>query len=109
MALSGNSNVATHVEVMELTAASQRDRQSHQQVLLDIEAKKRAFAVDVPTLPHDVRSALRSLGLPVRLFGENLANVRDRLRMELARREILKEQVGLIKDCLLYTSPSPRD
>lgn len=98
MALSGNSNVASHVEVMELTAASQRDRQSHQQVLLDIEAKKRAFAVDVPTLPHDVRSALRSLGLPVRLFGENLANVRDRLRMELARREILKEQGGLIKE-----------
>lgn len=93
----GNSNVAQQVEVMELTAASQADRQQHQQVLLDIEAKKRAFAVDVPTLPNDVRAALRTLGLPVRLFGENLANVRDRLRMELARREILQEQGG-IKD-----------
>lgn len=31
------------------------------------------------------------MGLPVRLFGENLANIRDRLRMELARREVLQE------------------
>jgi U4/U6 small nuclear ribonucleoprotein PRP4 len=88
----GNSNLAEQVEVMELTEASQRERQSHQQVLLDIEAKKRAFAVDVPTLPHDVQSALRYLGLPTRFFGENLANIRDRLRMELARKEIEKEQ-----------------
>jgi U4/U6 small nuclear ribonucleoprotein PRP4 len=90
----GNSNVAGQVEVMELTAASQRDRLQHQQVLLDIEAKKRAFQIDVPTLPHAVSQALRNLGLPIRLFGENLANVRDRLRMELARREVLAEQGG---------------
>ena len=44
-----------------------------------------AATVDVPTLPDKVRNALRQLGLPVRLFGENLANVRERLRMELAR------------------------
>jgi U4/U6 small nuclear ribonucleoprotein PRP4 len=71
------------------------DLQTHRGMMLDLEAKKRAFAVDVPTLPHDVRSALRSMGFPVRLFGENLANVRDRLRMELARREILQER-GLV-------------
>mmetsp|Transcript_5833 Transcript_5833/g.10123 ORF Transcript_5833/g.10123 Transcript_5833/m.10123 type:complete len:538 (-) Transcript_5833:219-1832(-) len=93
----GNSNVAGQIEVLELTTASQRDRQQHQQVLLDIEAKKRAFSIDVPTLPNDVRKELRSLGLPVRLFGENLADVRDRLRMELARREVMKEQGILIK------------
>ncbi|CAJ1940242.1 unnamed protein product [Cylindrotheca closterium] len=96
----GNSNYAQQVEVMELTEASQLDRQKHQHVLLEIEAKKRAFQVDVPTLPNDVRMALRTLGLPVRLFGENLANVRDRLRMELAKREVLKEQGGTIDDSL---------
>lgn len=96
----GNSNYAQQVEVMELTEASQRDRQKHQHVLLEIEAKKRAFQIDVPTLPNDVRMALRNLGLPVRLFGENLANVRDRLRMELAKLEILKEQGGVIDDSL---------
>jgi len=96
----GNSNYAQQVEVMELTEASQRDRQKHQHVLLEIEAKKRAFQVDVPTLPNDVRMALRNLGLPVRLFGENLANVRDRLRLELAKREVSKEQGGIIDDSL---------
>ena len=93
----GNTNVAASVEVMGLTEASMRDRATHQSMLLDIEAKKRAFQVDVPTLPHDVRTALRNLGLPVRLFGENLANVRDRLRISLARREILQEQ-GMDQD-----------
>jgi hypothetical protein len=44
--------------------------------------------VDVPTLPDQVLSSLRQLGLAVRLVGENLANVRDRLRMELARRQL---------------------
>ena len=92
-----NSHVAAQVEVMELTAASIRDRQAQQNMMLDLEAKKRAFQVDVPTLPHDVKSALRNLGLPVRLFGENLANVRDRLRMEFARREIMQEQ-GIVKE-----------
>jgi len=76
---------------MDLTEDSMLERQKHEALLVELEAKKRAFAVDVPTLPNDVRDALRSMGLPVRLFGENLANIRDRLRMELARREVLQE------------------
>jgi U4/U6 small nuclear ribonucleoprotein PRP4 len=87
----GITNTATGVEVMELTDDSRMERQKHQALLVDLEAKKRAFTVDVPTLPNDVRDALRSMGLPVRLFGENLANIRDRLRMELARRQVLQE------------------
>jgi U4/U6 small nuclear ribonucleoprotein PRP4 len=89
----GQQNVAAQVEVMELTASSQLQRQQHEAVLLDLEAKKVAATVQVPTLPDQVRSALRQLGLPVRLFGENLANVRDRLRMELARRQLSAEQL----------------
>ena len=88
----GNSNVAGQVEVMELTSASQRDREKHQLAMLDIEAKNRGFSIDVPTLPNDVRQSLRSMGLPVRLFGENLANVRQRLRMAMARKEIMEER-----------------
>lgn len=87
----GNQNTATGVEVMDLTEDSLLERQKHEALLVDLEAKKRAFAVDVPTLPNDVRDALRSMGLPVRLFGENLANIRDRLKMELARRQVLQE------------------
>mmetsp|Transcript_2696 Transcript_2696/g.7918 ORF Transcript_2696/g.7918 Transcript_2696/m.7918 type:complete len:586 (-) Transcript_2696:167-1924(-) len=79
------------VQVLDLSAESLAARREHELMLLDLEAKKRAYQVDVPTLVDDVRSALRAMGLPVRVFGENLADVRDRLRMELARREVLKE------------------
>ncbi|OEU16510.1 WD40 repeat-like protein [Fragilariopsis cylindrus CCMP1102] len=89
----GNSNVADQVEVLELTSASKNAQEKNQLLMLEIEAKQRAFSIDVPTLPNDVRQALRSMSLPVRLFGENLANVRDRLRMELARRDITEEHV----------------
>lgn len=88
----GNSNVAVGVEVMELTSDSQLGRERHQQAMLEMEAKNRAFSIDVPTLPNDVRRALRDMGQPVRLFGENLANVRDRLRMEMARKLVMEER-----------------
>ncbi len=88
----GNSNVGAQVEVVELTSASQRGREKHQQAMLDMEAKNRAFSIDVPTLPNDVRKALREMGQPVRLFGENLANVRDRLRMVMARKLVMEER-----------------
>ena len=88
----GNSNVGAQVEVVELTSASQRGREQHQQAMLDMEAKNRAFSIDVPTLPNDVRKALREMGQPVRLFGENLANVRDRLRMAMAKKLVMEER-----------------
>jgi len=86
----GNSNVAGRVEVLDLTSASKEEQRRNQLLMLEIQAQQHSFSIDVPTLPNDVREALRRMGLPVRLFGENLANVRDRLRMELARQNILK-------------------
>ena len=53
-----------------------------------------ASGMDVPTLPDAVRTALRELRCPVRLFGENLANVRDRLRLEKAKRQVYAEHYG---------------
>ena len=80
------------LEYLELTSESLDAQNSHRQLLLDMEARKRAPTVDVPTLPHEVRDALRGWGAPVRLFGEDLAAIRDRLRMLMARREVLQEQ-----------------
>lgn len=117
-----NYNVAAdRVEVLHLTAASQMQLQKHRAVLLDLEAKKLAATIDVPTLPDHVRAALRELGEPVRLFGENLANVRDRLRMELARRRVeagaaikgdeeggmVKEEYDEEEEITKYTRASP--
>ncbi len=80
------------VEYLELTSDSLAAQQSHRLILLDIEARKRASTIDVPTLPSDVRDKLREMGEPIRLFGEDLAAIRDRLRMLLARWDVWKEQ-----------------
>jgi U4/U6 small nuclear ribonucleoprotein PRP4 len=93
----GSHNTGTnsnHVQVLNLSTASQAQLLKHQASLLEIEAKKIAATIDVPTLPDHVRTALRSLGLPIRLFGENLANIRDRLRYELAKRHVSGEVIA---------------
>ncbi|EED95792.1 small nuclear ribonucleoprotein prp4, partial [Thalassiosira pseudonana CCMP1335] len=79
-------------ETLTLTADSLAAQNEHRSMLLDLEARKRASTMDVPTLPADVRDALRSLGEPVRMFGEDLAAIRDRLRMVLARAEVMREE-----------------
>ena len=87
-------------EVMALTAASQARQQAHQAVQEQLEIQAVAAKLTgVPTLPHEVRESLRSYGQPVRLFGENLANVRDRLRLLLATlqvRGIVKAEDGTL-------------
>jgi len=53
--------------------------------MLDLEAKKAGRTIVVPTLVDEVRAKLRSLGEPIRLFGENLGDVRERLRTCLGK------------------------
>jgi hypothetical protein len=78
--------------VVEWSASSLRQQHEHRQVQFELEARQHEHLVEVPTLPHQVRDALRELGLPVRLFGENPANVRDRLKRELALRQVQERQ-----------------
>lgn len=92
--MSGQHHIVENVEVLNLTQSSQSSLLKHEAVLFDLEAKKIAATINAPTLPPQVRSALRQMGLPVRLFGENLANVRDRLRLELARQKVGVEIAG---------------
>ena len=54
------------VEYLELTSDSLAARQAHRNKLLDIEARKRAATIDVPTLPSDVRDALRNMAIQIR-------------------------------------------
>jgi len=99
------------VEYLELTSDSLAAQQSHRLILLDIEARKRAATIDVPTLPADVRQKLREMGEPIRLFGEDLAAIRDRLRMILARWEVWKDQQekGLVDAQMEVPPPRPDD
>eukprot|EP00551_Chaetoceros_affinis_P008731 CAMPEP_0203662180 /NCGR_PEP_ID=MMETSP0090-20130426/232_1 /ASSEMBLY_ACC=CAM_ASM_001088 /TAXON_ID=426623 /ORGANISM="Chaetoceros affinis, Strain CCMP159" /LENGTH=540 /DNA_ID=CAMNT_0050524933 /DNA_START=167 /DNA_END=1786 /DNA_ORIENTATION=- len=80
----------TNLQVLDLPTSTLAERTAHAELLLELEAKKVAATLDVPTLSHQVRDNLRSIGEPVRLFGENNANVRDRLRLCLAKIEIRK-------------------
>jgi U4/U6 small nuclear ribonucleoprotein PRP4 len=91
-----NVVAAAQVEVMQLNETSQWQRQRHLAQVSELEAKSIATQITVPTLPHQVRQALRQIGLPVRLFGENLANVRDRLRLELARRHVVSSSAEAV-------------
>jgi len=84
-------SATSQLEVVPLTADSLSEKQKQDAILLELEAKKRAFAVSVPTLSHDIENSLRSLGQPVRLFGEEPADVRTRLRMVLARKSVLED------------------
>jgi len=86
--MSGPQNLGSGVRVLQLTETSRLQREQHEQTIQNLETQKLANQITVPTLPDQVRASLRELGLPVRLFGENLANVRDRLRMELAKRQL---------------------
>ena len=81
---------ANEVQVLDLPSTTLEERTAHANLLLEIEAKKVAASLDVPTLAHQVRDALRNIGEPIRLFGENNANVRDRLRLCLAKIEVKK-------------------
>jgi len=84
----------TNLLTLDLPSTTLSEREAHAELLLDLEAKKIASSIDVPTLPHDIQSSLRAIGQPIRLFGENNANVRDRLRMCLARIEVDKQAGG---------------
>jgi len=89
-----SSNHGTQQIILDLPSSTLAERTEHANLLLDLEAKKIASTLDVPTLPNQVRDALRDLGEPVRLFGENNATVRDRLRHLLAKIEISKRAAG---------------
>ncbi|GKY91870.1 hypothetical protein MPSEU_000158600 [Mayamaea pseudoterrestris] len=106
--MSFNQHHSGATEVLPLSSASQMHYEQHQAKLSQIELKRLAAdptnaLVDVPTLPNEVRDVLRKLGLPVRLFGENLANIRDRLRLELIKRQ-QQQQGGLVGSSSLSTA-----
>jgi U4/U6 small nuclear ribonucleoprotein PRP4 len=79
--------MASH-EVMDLTASSLARQDAHAALQEGLEITKLAATLVVPTLPDEVRQALRAQGEPVRLFGENLARVRDRLRILMATLQV---------------------
>jgi U4/U6 small nuclear ribonucleoprotein PRP4 len=84
--------IPNNLQTLDLPTSTLAERTAHANLLLELEAKKVASTLDVPTLPNQVRHALRNIGEPIRIFGENNANVRDRLRLCLAKIQIKKSR-----------------
>jgi len=80
----------------ELSDISKAEQLHHASLLKRLEAERRARRIVVPTDENEVRSMLRKLGHPIRLFGESAADVRERLRELLARVEIQGEERALV-------------
>jgi len=98
----------TNLQVLDLPTSTNTDRESHAALLLEMQIRKVAASLlDVPTLPHQVRDALRQRGEPVRLFGENNANIRDRLRLLLAKEEVMQRVAG--GEVLATTTPATQE
>ncbi|PRW05847.1 U4 U6 small nuclear ribonucleo PRP4 [Chlorella sorokiniana] len=71
-------------EVLELPEASAEQARKQQELMREIELRRKMKATVVPTNDGDVRRMLRQLGEPITLFGEREMERRDRLRKLLA-------------------------
>lgn len=98
----GNVNVSDLVEkeVLQLSESSKAAQEKHAQLLRRIEAEKRARNISVPTSVDEVILRLRQLNEPITLFGERLADRRERLREILSRLELEAEETGFVHQVL---------
>eukprot|EP00903_Cladosiphon_okamuranus_P016638 g15346.t1 len=95
----GNINIhqEEHTEIMDLSEESKEAQQEHARLLKQVEAERRARTMIVPTKTEDVAKKLRELGQPVRLFSENVADIRERLRRFIAASEMDDEETEKIQ------------
>lgn len=81
----------------EQSYAAERAREESEILLEQLERKKRARAVAVPTDDGRVKTRLREIGEPITLFGERAADRRERLIYILSKR---REDDGMDVDDL---------
>ncbi|CAI5981903.1 unnamed protein product [Closterium sp. NIES-64] len=79
----GGSGTGEGVEY-ELSETGKRAKERQEQMLKELEMKRRARALAVPTSDTAVRLRLRAIGEPITLFGEREMERRDRLRSFMA-------------------------
>ncbi|KAJ3303569.1 U4/U6 small nuclear ribonucleoprotein Prp4 [Blyttiomyces sp. JEL0837] len=73
-------------ETYDQTESGQKAQSEHQAIIEELERKKLARSLAVPTDDRRVRSKLQSYNEPQTLFGEGPGERRDRLREIMARR-----------------------
>ena len=81
---SGNVQTEAGASHLELSLESAATRERQEAVLNELQLRRRARSLAVPTQDKAVRAALRSRGEPITLFGEREMERRERLRQLLA-------------------------
>lgn len=86
----GNINMAqtSATERIDLSEVSQAAFALHSQMIINLEVQRLARFAAAPTEPEEVKRRLRAVGLPVTLFGEGPADRRERLKRNLAEKQV---------------------
>jgi U4/U6 small nuclear ribonucleoprotein PRP4 len=81
-----NGNAGAQVETLALTQAQMTVHNEHQILIEDLDLRKRANELVIPTNDEHVKARLEEIGEPIILFAETKPLRRQRLRLELAKR-----------------------
>lgn len=92
---SGGIKAESDVQTLELTQTHMSVHNENQLLRDDLEIRKRANELIIPTNDDHVKARLEELGEPIILFGETRPLRRQRLRLELAKRN---ETEGMPKE-----------
>lgn len=76
---------------MDFSEESKKEREKYNEVIRQMEVKRRARMMTVPTNDKDVKKKLREMGDPICLFGEKAPERRERLREILAKKAVAGE------------------
>lgn len=91
----GGSKADEGVKYLELTQTHMAVHAERQMLREDLDLRKRANELIIPTNDEHVKARLEELGEPIILFGEQKHERRQRLRLELAKRN---ETEGMPKE-----------
>jgi len=91
-------NAAGELEVLALTQAHMSVHNEHQLLIQDLDLRKRANELVIPTNDEHVKARLEEIGEPIILFGETKPLRRQRLRLELAKRNLTEGMPKAVRD-----------
>eukprot|EP00897_Mesotaenium_endlicherianum_P005154 jgi/Mesen1/4667/ME000241S03704 len=96
MEVEDGAHVEFSSETYELPEESRKAKERQEQLLQELELKRRARLLAVPTNDNAVREKLRALDEPITLFGEREMERRDRLRQLMAKLDATGELEKLL-------------
>jgi len=79
------SSSPPRAEIMAFSEKSMESQQKYRNAMMELESKKRARAINIPTDDKVVQMKLRELGEPIILFGEMPPDRRERLKSLMTR------------------------